>query len=322
MHRLQFTGPAKVFDCEEDAFAAVEANAIKEGTVVVIRYEGPKGGPGMREMLSTTAALYGQGLGEKVALITDGRFSGGTRGFCIGHVGPEAAEGGPIAWSRMATRSASMPRLARSTSTCPRRCSPSAAPSGSRAGTITSPARSGGSRKMSARPIRGRSRTPEPVPKPMYSPISDQFLPLSACGERVGERGRARRAFMLAALLSPTACNTQVRDKATEARNELHEAKMEKAEGRIECAPPGAETFSFACTIDRVQSQDGLFLTLRHPDGGFRRLLVTTDGRGVVAADGAEKAEVTVLAPDQIEVAIGGARYRLPATVRGAKPAK
>ncbi|MDV3456386.1 dihydroxy-acid dehydratase [Sphingomonas sp. HF-S4] len=97
MHRLQFTGTAQVFEREEDAFAAVEANAIQEGTVVVIRYEGPKGGPGMREMLSTTAALYGQGLGEKVALITDGRFSGGTRGFCIGHVGPEAADGGPIA---------------------------------------------------------------------------------------------------------------------------------------------------------------------------------------------------------------------------------
>ena len=97
MHRLQFEGPARVFDCEEDAFAAVEARAIREGEVVVIRYEGPKGGPGMREMLSTTAALYGLGMGEKVALITDGRFSGATRGFCIGHVGPEAAEGGPIA---------------------------------------------------------------------------------------------------------------------------------------------------------------------------------------------------------------------------------
>ena len=97
MKRLQFEGTAKVFDCEEEAFAAVEARAITEGTVVVIRYEGPKGGPGMREMLSTTAALYGQGLGEKVALITDGRFSGGTRGFCIGHVGPEAADCGPIA---------------------------------------------------------------------------------------------------------------------------------------------------------------------------------------------------------------------------------
>jgi dihydroxy-acid dehydratase len=97
MKRLQFTGPAQVFDCEEDAFAAVENRQIAEGSVIVIRYEGPKGGPGMREMLSTTAALYGQGMGEKVALITDGRFSGGTRGFCIGHVGPEAADGGPIA---------------------------------------------------------------------------------------------------------------------------------------------------------------------------------------------------------------------------------
>ena len=97
MSRLEFTGPAQVFDCEEDAFAAVEKREIREGSVVVIRYEGPKGGPGMREMLSTTAALYGQGMGEKVALITDGRFSGATRGFCIGHVGPEAAECGPIA---------------------------------------------------------------------------------------------------------------------------------------------------------------------------------------------------------------------------------
>ena len=97
MHRLQFEGPARVFDCEEDCFAAVEARLIDEGEVVVIRYEGPKGGPGMREMLSTTAALYGLGMGEKVALITDGRFSGGTRGFCIGHVCPEAADGGPIA---------------------------------------------------------------------------------------------------------------------------------------------------------------------------------------------------------------------------------
>jgi dihydroxy-acid dehydratase len=97
MHRLQFEGTARVFECEEDAFAAVEARDIAEGSVIVIRYEGPKGGPGMREMLSTTAALYGLGMGEKVALITDGRFSGATRGFCIGHVGPEAAEGGPIA---------------------------------------------------------------------------------------------------------------------------------------------------------------------------------------------------------------------------------
>ena len=97
MHRLVFEGPARCFECEEDCFAAVEARAIAEGEVIVIRYEGPKGGPGMREMLSTTAALYGLGMGEKVALITDGRFSGATRGFCIGHVGPEAADGGPIA---------------------------------------------------------------------------------------------------------------------------------------------------------------------------------------------------------------------------------
>jgi dihydroxy-acid dehydratase len=97
MKRLQFEGAARVFDCEEEAFAAVERREVAEGSVIIIRYEGPKGGPGMREMLSTTAALYGQGMGEKVALITDGRFSGGTRGFCIGHVGPEAAEGGPIA---------------------------------------------------------------------------------------------------------------------------------------------------------------------------------------------------------------------------------
>ena len=97
MQRLEFTGPAQCFDCEEDAFAAVEAREIKEGSVVVIRYEGPKGGPGMREMLSTTAALYGLGMGEKIALVTDGRFSGATRGFCVGHVGPEAAECGPIA---------------------------------------------------------------------------------------------------------------------------------------------------------------------------------------------------------------------------------
>nr|MCU0954599.1 dihydroxy-acid dehydratase [Hyphomicrobium sp.] len=97
LKKLQFSGPARVFDCEEDAFAAVSAGNFKEGEVLVIRYEGPKGGPGMREMLSTTAALYGQGMGDKLALITDGRFSGATRGFCIGHVGPEAAVGGPIA---------------------------------------------------------------------------------------------------------------------------------------------------------------------------------------------------------------------------------
>jgi len=96
MEKLRFEGTALCFDCEEDAFAAVEARAYKPGDVIVIRYEGPKGGPGMREMLSTTSAIYGQGMGDKVALITDGRFSGATRGFCIGHVGPEAAVGGMI----------------------------------------------------------------------------------------------------------------------------------------------------------------------------------------------------------------------------------
>lgn len=92
-----FTGPALVFECEQDAFDAVQERKYSEGDVFVIRNEGPSGGPGMREMLATTAALSGQGMGKKVALITDGRFSGATRGFCVGHVGPEAAHGGPIA---------------------------------------------------------------------------------------------------------------------------------------------------------------------------------------------------------------------------------
>ena len=98
LSNLKFSGPARVFDGEDACFEAVSNRSYKEGEVLVIRYEGPKGGPGMREMLSTTAALYGQGMGDKVALITDGRFSGATRGFCIGHVGPEAQEGGPIAF--------------------------------------------------------------------------------------------------------------------------------------------------------------------------------------------------------------------------------
>ncbi|MER9105218.1 dihydroxy-acid dehydratase [Mesorhizobium sp. M0518] len=96
MAELKFSGPARCFDSEEECFEAVTQRNYREGEVLVIRYEGPRGGPGMREMLSTTAALYGQGMGGKVALITDGRFSGATRGFCIGHVGPEAAVGGPI----------------------------------------------------------------------------------------------------------------------------------------------------------------------------------------------------------------------------------
>ena len=116
MEGLKFTGPARCFDGEEACFEAVKNKKYKAGDVLVIRYEGPKGGPGMREMLATTAALYGQGMGDKVALITDGRFSGATRGFCIGHVGPEAAVGGPIGLVATATSSRSTRTRARSTS--------------------------------------------------------------------------------------------------------------------------------------------------------------------------------------------------------------
>jgi len=104
MEQLRFEGTALCFDCEEDAFRAVQDRAYKVGDVIIVRYEGPKGGPGMREMLSTTSAIYGQGMGGRVALITDGRFSGATRGFCVGHVGPEAAVGGPIALLRNGDR--------------------------------------------------------------------------------------------------------------------------------------------------------------------------------------------------------------------------
>ena len=100
LKKLQFTGRARCFDTEEAAYKAVKNRKYKDGDIIIIRYEGPKGGPGMREMLQTTAAIYGQGKGEKVALITDGRFSGARRGFCIGHVGPEASVGGPIALLR------------------------------------------------------------------------------------------------------------------------------------------------------------------------------------------------------------------------------
>jgi dihydroxy-acid dehydratase len=98
--QMQFEGPARVFDDESFAMEAIMAGSIQPGTVIVIRYEGPKGGPGMREMLAITGALKGAGRGSDCALITDGRFSGGTWGFCIGHVAPEAADGGPIAYVR------------------------------------------------------------------------------------------------------------------------------------------------------------------------------------------------------------------------------
>ena len=94
---MKFSGPARIYELQDEAYAGILANEVKPGDVVVIWYEGPKGGPGMQEMLSPTSAIMGQGLGDKVALITDGRFSGGTRGACIGHVSPEAAAGGPIA---------------------------------------------------------------------------------------------------------------------------------------------------------------------------------------------------------------------------------
>jgi dihydroxy-acid dehydratase len=93
----QFRGPARIYESQDDALAGILAHQVQPGDVVVIRYEGPRGGPGMQEMLSPTSAIMGMGLGDKVALVTDGRFSGGTRGACIGHVSPEAAAGGPIA---------------------------------------------------------------------------------------------------------------------------------------------------------------------------------------------------------------------------------
>jgi dihydroxy-acid dehydratase len=93
----RFSGPARIYESQEDAMRGILGSEVLPGEVVVVRYEGPRGGPGMQEMLSPTSAIMGMGLGEKVALITDGRFSGGTRGACIGHVSPEAAAGGPIA---------------------------------------------------------------------------------------------------------------------------------------------------------------------------------------------------------------------------------
>lgn len=121
--------------------------------------------------------------------------------------------------------------------------------------------------------------------------------------------------LVLASLLLLAACSDP-----NEATNEALAASEEKAadDGRILCAPEGADSFERVCVLERVQAPEGTTLTIRHPDGGFRRLLVTTDGRGVVAADGADPAVVTVVENDQIEVAIAGDRYRLPATVKGA----
>jgi hypothetical protein len=112
------------------------------------------------------------------------------------------------------------------------------------------------------------------------------------------------------------ACNVDLPDKVEKAREQAHEQALASAEGKMECAV-GDKPFERVCAIDRVQSQDGLYLTLRHPDGGFRRLLVTKDGRGVIAADGAEPAVVSPIAANQIEVTLGDMHYRLPATVKG-----
>ena len=159
--RCASTGTALCFDCEEDAFAAVEKRRYKEGDVIVIRYEGPRGGPGMREMLSTTAALYGQGIGEKVALITDGRFSGATHGFCIGHVGPEAAVGGPIALLRDGDTDHDRRGRRHDRRRAERRRTGRAAPGLDAApATTTSRARCGNTRRPSAMPRRARSPIP------------------------------------------------------------------------------------------------------------------------------------------------------------------
>jgi len=130
-----------------------------------------------------------------------------------------------------------------------------------------------------------------------------------------GAAAHPLRAGVLLGAILLAGCEVPLPDKAAQAAAKEHRAAMASDEGRIVCSPPGTSEFAPVCTVDRVQSQDGLFLTLRHPDGGFRRLLVTRDGRGVVAADGAEPALVIPRSETEIEVALGGARYRLPATV-------
>jgi len=135
----------------------------------------------------------------------------------------------------------------------------------------------------------------------------------------------SEKRFSVPYLLVPLllgACGPQLPDKPAEARKVRGERAIAAAEGRIECVPPGAPAYGYVCSIERTKTQDGLYLTLRHPDGGFRRLLVTNDGRGVIAADGAEPAVVRPIGSDLVEVALGEARYRLPATVRQPKAAQ
>ena len=122
--------------------------------------------------------------------------------------------------------------------------------------------------------------------------------------------------MVLALPLLLAACDLKLPDKVADARAKSDARAMAEAEGKIECLVPGANAFAYACSIDRTQTQDGLYLSIRHPDGGFHRLLVTRDGRGVIAADGAEQAQVAPISDTLIEVSIAGAHYRLPATVR------
>ena len=157
-----FTGKARVFDREEDALAAILAGRIKKGDVVVIRYEGPRGGPGMREMLSPTSAIMGRGLGSDVALITDGRFSGGTHGFVVGHITPEAFAGGPLALVKNGDthhhRRAAPDPHARSVA---KELAGAASRRGSRASRVTCAACWRSTRAWYQRPAWGPSPTPE-----------------------------------------------------------------------------------------------------------------------------------------------------------------
>ena len=153
----RFAGPARVFDSEEDMLAGLERGEIAKGSVVVIRYEGPKGGPGMPEMLTPTSAIMGAGLGKDVALLTDGRFSGGSHGFIIGHITPEAQDGGPIALCATATSSRSTPRSA-------------ACPSSSRTLIWLNVRRAGNSRRPRPRLACWRSTFVSSAPRPKVAP--------------------------------------------------------------------------------------------------------------------------------------------------------
>ena len=193
LKNLKFRGPARCFDTEEDAMAAVQERRYREGEVLVIRYEGPKGGPGMREMLGVTSAIYGQGMGDKVALITDGRFSGATRGFCIGHVGPEAAVGGPIGLLRdgdviAIDAEAGTLEVERRGGELDRRRRP-----GGRTRPCTAPAACGSTPRRSARPRTAQSPTPAARPRSGATPSCNRSsLAVSRAAQRVlmGLHGR------------------------------------------------------------------------------------------------------------------------------------